>query len=80
MEYCAEGARKLDSLFQKVNALKSDPPPSNTPIKVTLPPNLLTLPRPKLMFLSKGQWTYGPTFCLSIDTHIRSKGYKVVYF
>ncbi len=31
-------------------------------------------------FLSKGQWTYGPTFCLSIDTHIRSKRYKVVYF
>ncbi len=23
-------------------------------------------------FLSKGQWTYGPTLCLSIDTHIRS--------
>ncbi len=21
-------------------------------------------------FLSKGQWTYGPTLCLSIDTHI----------
>ncbi len=31
-------------------------------------------------FLSKGQWTYGPTFCLSIDTRIRSKRYKVVYF
>ena len=25
------------------------------------------------MFLSKGQWTYGPTLCQSIDTHIRSK-------
>ncbi len=23
-------------------------------------------------FLSKGQWTYGPTLCLSTDTHIRS--------
>ncbi len=32
------------------------------------------------MFLSKGQWTYGPTYCLSMDTHIRSKRYKVVYF
>ncbi len=21
-------------------------------------------------FLSKGQWTHGPTLCLSIDTHI----------
>ncbi len=30
-------------------------------------------------FCSK-QWTYGPTHCLSIDTHIRSKVYKVVYF
>ncbi len=27
-------------------------------------------------FMSKGQWTYGPTYCLSIDTHIRSKVYK----
>ncbi len=33
-----------------------------------------------LWFLSKGQWTYGPTYCLSIDTHIRSKRYKVVDF
>ncbi len=31
-------------------------------------------------FLSKGQWTYGPTLCLSIDTHIRSIFYRVVYF
>ena len=31
-------------------------------------------------FLSKEQWTYGPTYCLSIDTHIHSKTYKVVYF
>ncbi len=29
-----------------------------------------------LCFLSKEQWTYGPTFCLSIDTHICSKRYK----
>ena len=34
----------------------------------------------KSYFLSKGQWTYGPIYCLSIDTHIRSKRYKVVYF
>ncbi len=26
-----------------------------------------------LEFLSKGQWTYGPTYRLSIDTDIRSK-------
>ena len=32
------------------------------------------------MFLSKGHWTYGPTFCLLIDTHIRSKGYKSTTF
>ncbi len=32
------------------------------------------------MFLSKGQWTYGPTYSLSIDTHIHSKRYEVVYF
>ena len=31
-------------------------------------------------FLSKGQWTYGPTLCLSIDTHIRSNCYRVVDF
>ncbi len=31
-------------------------------------------------FLSKGQWTYGPTLCLLIDTHIRSKFNRVVYF
>ncbi len=34
----------------------------------------------KPRFLSKGQWTYGPTLCLSIDTHIRSNFYRVVYF
>ncbi len=34
----------------------------------------------EIKFLSKGQWTYGPTYCLSIDTHICSKRYNVVYF
>ena len=29
----------------------------------------------KKRFLSKGQWAYGPTYCLLIDTHIRSKRY-----
>ncbi len=32
-----------------------------------------------VQFLSKGQWTYGPTLCLSIDTHIFSKGNKVCF-
>ncbi len=31
-------------------------------------------------FPSKWLWTYGPTLWLSIDTHIRSKGYKVICF
>ena len=26
-----------------------------------------------ITFLSKGQWTYGPTLCLSLDTHIQPK-------
>ena len=34
----------------------------------------------KMTFLSKGQWTCGPTYCPLIDTHIGSKVYKVVYF
>ncbi len=25
-------------------------------------------------------YAYGPTLCLSIDTHIRSNFYRVVYF
>ena len=29
-------------------------------------------------FLSKGQWTYGPAYRLSIDTHIRLRRYKVM--
>ena len=33
-----------------------------------------------LQFLSKGQWTYGNTYCLSIDTHICSKRYKVYFW
>ena len=32
------------------------------------------------VFLFKGQWTYGPTLCLSIDTHIRFEGCRVGYF
>ena len=31
------------------------------------------------LFLFKGQWIYGPTYCLSIGTHIHSKRYTVVY-
>ncbi len=26
----------------------------------------------KILFLSQGQWTYGPTLCRSIDTHKHS--------
>ncbi len=69
-------------------------PEQNTPITIAPlnPHHSLSLGSPyaatsfiesahgQLRFLSKGQWTYGPTLCLSIDTHIRSNFYRVVYF
>ncbi len=36
--------------------------------------------RKNIKFLSKGWWTYGPTLYLSINTHICSNFYRVVYF
>ncbi len=42
--------------------------------------NTFFIYRSNWWFLCKEQWTYGPRYCLSIDTHIRSKSYKVVYF
>ena len=73
---------KISSQFNSdpIKLEKGSIPESKLSHLWSCPPSLwVTNSLIRAWFLSKGQWTYGPTLCLSIDTHIRSDFYRVVY-